>query len=215
MRFCQIKFLPFLIISSRAADLDRFLYCLKTHSRTRTPIELPNDRCCPAFQTEDDDGQPYSSTITGCCKDTLYDLDIQFCCQSGMILNKNEPVGMPRKLNVKINKPRLVGDSDKNEENDVSSRVSVNVQWEEVKAADTYEVEIGTAFNSTWTQDKSEVETLGGGDTMGLSVTTIENLERGYNYKIRVKAYDCIKRVSDWARITIKITDRGTVAYIK
>ena len=77
-------------ITSHAASLDRFLYCLKTHSRTKNPIELPNDRCCPTVQTEDDQGQPYSSTITGCCMDILYDLDLQFCCQSGIRDVKNE-----------------------------------------------------------------------------------------------------------------------------
>jgi len=175
----------------------------------------------------------------------MYDLDLQFCCQSGMILNKNEPVQKPRKISVKVRKPtsgNLENDNldNKNLDNenlgkenlgkenldtekseheilkmeDSSTRVAVNVQWEEVKAADTYEVEIGTAFNATWTQEKSQVESLGGGDTMGLSITTIENLQRGYSYKIRVKAYDCVKRVSEWSGITVKISAKGTVKYV-
>ena len=122
-----------------------------------------------------------------------------------MILNKNDPVEKPRKLKVQIKR-------DQDLEN---SRVAVNFSWEEVKGADTYEVEIGGAFNSTWSQDKSEITSLGGGDTMGLSITTIENLERGYNYKIKVKSYDCMKRVSEWSSIVVKLTNKGTVAYVK
>ena len=47
--YCEVRItkggmraLVILPLVSYAANIDKFLYCLKTHSRTRTPIELPN-----------------------------------------------------------------------------------------------------------------------------------------------------------------------------
>merc|ERR1711981_656223 len=57
------------------------LWCMKTFRHGRDPHTLPNDRCCPYINFDEDaTGVPYSSTVTGCCNNQLYDLTTQICC---------------------------------------------------------------------------------------------------------------------------------------
>ena len=73
------------------------LYCMHGSRKSRDPNTLPNDRCCPFFNFDDNTvGTPYSSTVTGCCNTQLYDLSTQICCQeTGQVVNMNDDVEKP------------------------------------------------------------------------------------------------------------------------
>ena len=74
------------------------LWCMTSFRKSRDPNSLPNDRCCPFinFDENDSSGTPYSSTVNGCCNTQLYDVSTQICCQeTGQVVNINDDVQKP------------------------------------------------------------------------------------------------------------------------
>ena len=73
------------------------LWCMSSFRKSRDPNTLPNDRCCPFFNYDENTvGTPFSSTVTGCCNTQLYDLSTQACCQeTGQVVNINDEVQKP------------------------------------------------------------------------------------------------------------------------
>lgn len=77
---------------------------------------------------------------------------------------------------------------------------AVTISWTEVQNADTYEIDTSSAYNETWRQPVGEHQVLGTGDTMGVSVSLLQNVLVGYEYQVRVRAVDCLQRFGDWAQ---------------
>lgn len=92
-----------------------------------------------------------------------------------------------------------------------SKIASLTVSWGEVNFADTYELETSTAFNDTYTQPVAESQVLGTGDTMGISVSLLQNMLVGYSYTIKVRAVDCLSRFGEWTLQNIKIEENQVV----
>lgn len=170
------------------------LYCMHDTHHYPNPNELPNDRCCPVLKTDGIMGVPFSSTTKGCCMEELYDLEFQHCCSSGIVLNKDQNIESPYKVNSWVSE-----DTDK-----PGNFAKISLAWPVVSDADNYEVSVSAAYNATWTDPEGSANILGAGETMGLSTTMLQNVKIGYKYDIKIRAVDCLKRQSDWLTSTVK-----------
>ena len=207
--FYQIYHLP-TITAER--DINSVLYCMNSFTGVRNPIELPNDRCCPNIQEEFIQGTPYSSTRHGCCGSRIYDLFNQVCCSDYHIVSKNENLERPVKFDMKVTN---LEDNTSDLTNIFSNKVAeLEITWSEVVNADTYELQSTAAFNSTWNQPEGTNQLLGTGDTMGTSISVLENLLIGYSYMIKVRAFDCLDRPSEWLMQKIKVRSDGQIDYM-
>jgi len=169
------------------------LYCMHDMHHLPNPNELPNDRCCPILETEGIQGVPFSSTTKGCCQEDIYDLEFQHCCASGIVLNINDNIEAPWRLN------SWVGNDDTK-----NGFATISLAWPVVSTADNYEVSVGAAYNETWKDPEGSGLILGAGETMGLSTTMLQNVQIGYNYDVKVRAIDCLNRNSDWLTETVE-----------
>lgn len=69
----------------------------------------------------------------------------------------------------------------------------IDLQWEPVRGARYYIVQVRTATHETWAHS----------DIANKSSCTVSGLRRGYNYFFRVAAVDANGQ-GDWSRITMK-----------
>ena len=202
------------------------LYCLSYYTGPKTASALPNDRCCPTYQSQvfnlnGNGGVPYSSTIKGCCGGQIYDLYNEVCCGNGEIVDRRKELERPGEIEIRLKKLKrqdLEQEQEQDEEDmkkhENALTADLTISWTTVENADTYEIETSTAFNNSWTQLTSHSNILGKGDTMGLSISLLQNLLLNYSYKIKVRAIDCINRMSEWKVQKIKITENGRVLYL-
>lgn len=182
---------------------------MSVFNRARNPLELPNDRCCPPTDSGEG-GRPYSSTRKGCCGTNLFDIYKQLCCsKSGTVLSLDQELDRPFGFSAVIKS--FSKNNIENSKTKSSRLAEMTVSWSEVQNADTYELECGSAISmdGEWVQPNSESRILGTGDTMGLSVSVLQNMLVGYKYIIKVRAVDCVGRDGAWSSQTVKIVEDG------
>lgn len=169
--------------------------------KSRDPNSLPNDRCCPFinFDENDSSGTPYSSTVNGCCNTQLYDVSTQICCQeTGQVVNINDDVQKPSGI-----RWRQKGDDE------------VQIWWDESPGAVNYIVRPAKIWNATYNyrqlvklnkQGTIDLKIPSGiGPTMGMSTSIISNLQKQYYYQFFVRATDCREQRSERAMVVIKL----------
>ena len=160
----------------------------------RDADSLPPDMCCPFVETEGIEGISYSSTVKGCCGGKIYDLSKKHCCKNNNVIPLLNVQQVPKISNVNANG-----------EGSIPNSISAEIKWSIAQYADTYEFDVSSARNSTWTQPASDMRVTGLGDSMGLSITIANNLLVGYSYDFKVRAKDCLDRYSEWDVQTVEI----------